>query len=271
MAWEVGPERFEEEILDASKRRPVVVDFWAPWCAPCVQLAPILAELEAESSGRWTLAKVNVEEHPLLAQAFRISGIPALKAFRDGALVAETQGLATKAQLQAWLGGFVPGEEVELMAAAREAEARGDDAAAEPLYRAALELRKGREEASLGLAGVLERTGRLEEAAELVALLDGAVAARIRLQLLASEGPSLEEARVAAETGEPSALHALAVAEALAGHHAAAMDLLLELIRRNPDWRDEAGRKTLLELFQLASSDEELVEEYRRRLAMLLY
>lgn len=271
MPFSVSTDQFEELVLESSKTQPVVVDFWAPWCEPCRQLTPILEELEKEAGGKWFLAKANVEEHPQLGQVFQIQGIPALKAFVGGQIVAQTQGLASKEELKAWLAGFVPGEEAELVASGRAAEAAGDHEKAEADFRAALELKPGYEEATVGLAAVLEATGRLEEASELVESLDGAVAARIRLERESADGPNLEDARAAAKGGGMAERHALAIAEAKAGHHEAAIELLLELIAEDKGWNEQAARKSLLEVFQLAGNDSELVDDARRRLAMLLF
>lgn len=271
MAIHVTPDRFEEIVLEGSKSQAVLVDFWAPWCGPCKQLTPVLEELEAENAGRFLLAKANIEDHPELAKAFGIQGIPSLRLFQDGQITTQAQGVSPKSELQAWLSRYIGGEELELIEAARAAEAAADDATAEEKYRAALDKKPGLEEAVIGLAGVLERTGRLADAAELVDLLDGAVAARIRLERSAEGGPGLEQARAAAASGEAAALHALGLAEAVHGSAEAAIEALLESIAKNKAWNDEAARKALLEVFQLASSDPELVDSARRRLAMLLY
>jgi len=271
MPIDVTTDQFEELVLQRSKTTAVVVDFWAPWCQPCKQLTPLLEELEKESGGRFVLAKANIEAHPEMGQAFGIKGIPALKLFLGGRLAAETQGLASKDELQAWLARYIGGEEVDRLAAAKAADSAGDDTLAETEYRAALEAKPGFEEAVVGLAAVLERTGRLEEAARLVDQLDGAVAARIRLERAAEGGPSLDDARAAAKSGGSAELHALGLAEAAAGEVEAAIETLLELVRQDKNWNDETGRKTLLEVFQLAGNDSELVDGARRRLAMLLY
>ncbi len=271
MSIDVTTDRFEELVLQGSRTTPVLVDFWAPWCQPCKQLTPLLEELEKESGGRFLLAKANVEAHPEMSQAFGIKGIPALKLFQGGRLAAETQGLATKDELAAWLARFLGGEEVEHLAAARAADAAQDDATAETEYRAALAAKPELEEAVVGLAAVLERTGRIEEAAELVEQLDGSVAARIRLERAAEGGPSLEDALAAAEGGGAAELHALGLAAAVAGRWEQAIETLLDLVRKDKNWNEEAGRKTLLEVFQLAGNDSELVGDARRRLAMLLY
>jgi putative thioredoxin len=272
MPIEVTTKSFESVVMEGSRSRPIVVDFWAPWCQPCVQLAPLLQDLEREAGGRWLLAKVNVDEEAQLGALFQVSGIPALKAIRDGRVISEMNGLATLDELRRWLAGFVEGEEADRVAAGREAEEAGDDARAEAEYRAALEVKPRFEPALVGLAAVLERQGRLEEASELIDLLEGPTAARIRLERAAAAGPSLEAARLAAdERDDAESLYRLGLAEVAAGRLDEGLEALLESVRRDRKHADEAARKAIVEVFQLLGPESEKADDYRRRLAMLLF
>lgn len=101
MAYDMN--NFQNEVVNASNQTPVLADFWAPWCGPCKMLGPVLEEMAAESNGRWNLVKINVDEHPELAQQFRIRGIPSVKVFRDGQVVAEFSGAQPKPAIEQWL------------------------------------------------------------------------------------------------------------------------------------------------------------------------
>jgi len=273
MPFDVTPETFDEQVIAGSRATPVLVDFWAPWCAPCRQVAPVLEDLERESGGRWRLAKANTEAHPALGQRFAVTAIPALKLFVDGAIAAESVGALTRLQLTAWLDGFVPGEERALAAAARQAEARGEDDAARALYEQALQRKPLLVEARAGLARVLARGGEIERARELVAGLAGPAAAAGRLEVEAEAGPGPEAARAAAAGTDPppAALLDLGVAEMAAGRADAAVEALLEAVRRDAGLRAGAARARLLDVFEVLGPDSELARDARRRLAMLLY
>jgi len=99
---------FETQVLARSREVPVLCDFWAPWCGPCVMFAPLLDKLAANAGGRWELAKLNVEEHQQVAARFRISGIPAIKLFHNGTAIAESTGMMDEPRLRAWLKTNLP-------------------------------------------------------------------------------------------------------------------------------------------------------------------
>jgi putative thioredoxin len=255
---EVGEPGFESRVVSASHETPVVVDFWAGWCQPCLVLGPLLERLASEYEGRFVLAKVDVDANPNLASRFGIQGIPAVKAFRDGQVVSEFVGVQPEHLLRRFLDELVPSEADELAAEAAEAEAKGDVAGAEALYRKALDLRADHEAAAVGLAGVLALDGRSEEARTLLGRVPPGEAAR-------AVAAGLDLVELAAEPGGLGA----AARAAAAGEHRMALDRALELVGDGED--SEAARDLMVRVFEVLGADHPLTREYRPRLAGALF
>ena len=223
---EVTAETFEQDVLEASKQAPVVVDFWAPWCAPCRTLGPVLEKLAAEYDGRFRLAKVNTEENVELAQAFNVRSIPDVRAFRGGRQVDQFMGALPEPRVRAVIEDLVPSPaELEWLHAA-ELRLAGDLAAAMAALRKALELNPQLHLARIDLAEVLVETGQHEEAStELDGVpddpdWDARVAALKQAVAFARAGGSESDlsARVAADPADLEAR--LALAGALAARKA---------------------------------------------------
>ena len=148
---DVQESNFEQAVVQESATRPVVVDFWAPWCGPCRMLGPTLERLAEEGDGTWLLAKVNVDENPGVSARYGVQGIPAVKAFVDGEVVDEFVGAQPEPNVRRFLDGLGPSEADSRTGAGREAEAAGDLQSAERHYRAALEDDDSHAAARLGL------------------------------------------------------------------------------------------------------------------------
>ena len=133
---------FQVAVLDESRTRPVVVDFWAPWCGPCKSLKPILEKLAAEYGGKFRLAKVNADDNQALSQQYGVRGIPAVKAFVNGEMVDEFSGALPEAEVRAFLDRLVPGPAEDLRAQAAAAHTAGDHGAALQLLAEASKLTK---------------------------------------------------------------------------------------------------------------------------------
>lgn len=205
MSFETTEQGFQADVLDRSHEVPVVVDFWASWCAPCRQLGPALEKAAGARAGEVELAKVDVDQNPRLAQAFGVQGIPAVKAFRNGEVVSEFTGAIPPAQVEQFMDRLVPSEAEQLAAA-------GDEAS----LRRAVELEPGRADAAVPLARMLLERGEREEAERVLEPVRDDFAAdglRSRLRLEDSDEADLSEALRALDEGrEEDALDALIAA-----------------------------------------------------------
>ncbi len=267
---------FERDVIEASRDVPVVVDFWAPWCAPCRALKPVLEKLAQEYQGKFRLAKLNTDEHPQIAGEYGVRGIPNVKAFVDGVVAAEFTGALPEAQVRQFLEKLVPSPAQQLQRAARDDVWAGRLDAAEERLREAIALDPRLWSACVDLAEVLLAKG---DAAAAAAALDAVpeierddravqVAARVDVACKAAELPPAEALR-AAVAARPDALETrLQLAERLVadGDHAAALESYLEVVRRDRKALRDRARLGMLDVFRLAD-DADLVSAYRRRLA----
>lgn len=248
--FEVDSADFQSKVLDRSAQVPVVVDFWAAWCAPCRQLGPALESAVESRGGSIELAKVDVDVNQALAQRFRVQGIPAVKAFKDGEVVAEFTGAIRPPQIEQFLDAIAPSEADRLVEA-------GD----EQSLRAALEIDPRRADAAAALARILLTRGEDEEAEQLLSpysgdfLVDGLKA---RLALAAGNGSA------------PSGLGG-ALSSWDEGDHEAALEALQEAIAaEQDDKRKDLIRRVMVAIFTELGVDHPLAREHRRRLAMTL-
>ena len=276
---DVGDSDFEHEVVERSRSVPVVVDCWAPWCAPCCQLGPVLERLAAEYGGAFVLAKVNVDEAPMVAQALRVQGIPAVKGFRNGAVVAEFVGAQAESSVRRFLDTLAPSEADE-MASAGAALAATDAAGARAKFDAALALDGRHPEALLGRARLDAAEGREADALSLLQRMppDTAVtrdaerfAAELRMRAAASGDENELRARIAANQDDLDGRLQLGRLLGAQGRHEEALETLLEIIRRDPTFDDGAARKAMIDLFEVIGPRAPLSDKYRSALAQALY
>jgi len=269
------------QVLEASFRVPVLMDFWADWCQPCKVLMPVLAKLAEEYQGRFLLAKLNTEENQEIAAQFGIRSIPNVKLFRDGRPVDEFVGALPEGAVRQFLDRHVARESDTQVVEARERLLAGDADGAIALLIDARDADPDNARVTLALAEAQAASGDVaaaeaaldelpadEQAAPQVASL------RSRLFFagqVAEAPPTTElETRVAADPADYEALNQLALRKVVEQDYETAMELLLRLMQKDRGFGDDAGRRGLLKVFELLG-DDPLVGQYRRRMASLLY
>jgi putative thioredoxin len=274
---------FDEAVLHASANRPVLVDFWAPWCAPCRALAPVLDRLAEELADRFTLAKLNTEDEPELAARYGVRGIPNCKLFVDGKVTDEFTGALPEAALRDFLARALPSPAAPLVAAAKAALAATDAAGALATLDQAQALDPHDEDALLTRIEALLALGRAADANAVIAELEaptGPTAGRVRDErrlaalearaaLATDAGADLATlAREAAVTpADCAAKLAYARAAAAAGDYELALGELLAIVKTDRTFGDDVGRRTMLTVFEALPADSDLARRYRRELA----
>jgi putative thioredoxin len=277
---------FVKDVIEESKRQPVLVDFWAEWCGPCKQLGPVLEKVVKAAKGKIKLVKMDIDKHPGIPGQLGIQSIPAVFAFVNGQPVDGFLGNLPESQVTAFIERLtkdrIGGEEKDLLKAADAALAAGDAAAAAQLYAQALANDAANVPALAGLARCYVAMGEISEAKQTLALVpegkrnDPAVAAaRAALEVTEqakSVGPLGElEQKVAANPLDHQARFDLAVALNGQGRRKEAVDNLIEIVRRDRKWNDDGARKQLVQLFEAWGPTDEATVEGRKRLSSILF
>jgi putative thioredoxin len=277
---------FMKDVIEESRRQPVLVDFWAQWCGPCKQLTPVLEKAVRAAKGKVKLAKMDIDKHPEIPGQMGIQSIPAVIAFVNGQPADGFMGALPESQVTAFLERLlkdrIGGEEQDLLKTADEALAANDFAGAADLYAQVLAADNSSAAALAGLARAYVGTGSIDQAKKTLALVPEAkrrdaavVAAQAAIDLAEqakSVGPISElEAKVAANPVDHQARFDLAVALNADGKREAAADHLIEIVKRDRKWNDDAARKQLVQFFEAWGSADEATVNGRRRLSSILF
>ena len=283
---ETTTQAFMADVIEESKKQPVLVDFWAPWCGPCKQLTPILEKAVRAAKGKVKLAKMDIDKHPEIPGQMGIQSIPAVIAFSNGQPVDGFMGALPESQVIAFLErltkGKIGAEEKDLLKAADEALAAGNAAEAANLYGQLLKEDSGNIPALAGLARCYVATGNIEQAKKTLALVpeakraDAAVAAAQAALDVAEQakavGPLNElQAKVAADPLDHQARFDLAIALNAAGKRADAAKELLAIVKRDRKWNDDGARKQLVQFFEAWGFADPAAVDGRKQLSSILF
>ena len=297
-----GLATFAADVLEASREVPVIVDFWAPWCGPCKTLGPSLEAAVNAADGAVKLVKVNIDENPEIAQQLRIQSIPTVYAFRDGQPVDGFMGAIPDSQVKAFVGALASGaggahdhhhdhdhghggpeHTAEVLAVAAEALEAGDIALAAQAYGHVLQDEPGNPKAVAGLARAYLKGGDVERAKATLQMVsqEGAQDEAIRAveaELKLKDAPAPESgvaaelrAKLAADPKDHQARYDLAMALEASGDREGALAELLELVRRDRKWNEEAARKQLVTLFDAMGPNDPRTLDGRRKLSGILF
>ena len=286
---ETTTQSFVKDVVEESKRQPVLIDFWAPWCGPCKQLTPVLEKAVRAAKGRVKLVKMNIDEHPAIPGQMGIQSIPAVVAFVNGQPADAFMGAVPESQVTAFIDKIAAGMpgagEPNIAEILKEAEtllAEGDAANAASVYAEVLALDATNIPALAGLARCYMTTGAIEQAKQTLALVpeskraDAAVKAVQASIDLAEQakalGPVTElEQKVAANPLDHQARFDLATALNAGGNRAEATNQLLEIIKRDRKWNEDGARKQLINFFEAWGLTDEATVDGRKRLSTILF
>jgi len=283
---ETTTQSFVKDVIEESKRQPVLIDFWAPWCGPCKQLTPILEKVVKAAKGKVKLVKMNIDDHPAIPGQMGIQSIPAVIAFVDGKPADGFMGALPESQVTAFLERLtkdkIGGEAKDLLKAADTALSEGNAAAAAEIYAQLLSEDSANVHALAGLARCYVETGAIEKAKQTLALVpeskrNEAPVAAARAALDVAEqaslvGPVAElEHKVLGNPLDHQARFDLAVALNAKGKRAEAVDHLMEIVKRDRKWNEDGARKQLVQFFEAWGPTDEATVAGRKRLSSILF
>ena len=278
---DVTQDNFATQVIEASHQQPVLVDFWATWCGPCQSLMPVLEKLAESYQGKFLLAKVEIDSQQALASQFGVRSVPTVKLVKNGQIVDEFMGALPESQVRAFLDKHIERESDQRMQQAVAHYQAGETAAALTEMGQILRDDPNNDNNKIIYAKVLIRENHLDEARQWLATLPLETSLKPEVRAMqaqlefieivqhAPDQPTLEK-QLNEDPSNTEARYQLSAHAILQGQFAVAFENLLEIVKRDRSYNDDAGRKALLKLFELLGDNHELVSSYRRKLAMAL-
>lgn len=278
----VNTQDFQSVVIDNSFKQPVLVDFWADWCEPCKVITPLLEKLVDEYAGKLILAKVDTEQEKELAAHFQIKSLPTMKLIVNGKIVAERTGALPEGEIRAFINPFITSESDKMMAAAMAAHDEGRFEDALELMNQALAKDPSNTDLKINIARTLFAQGDKDGS---LALLDSLPeddknkqeAVKLRAEIKMTEQleglPDLNEIekRLTENPGDCEALLNKSLHLTAQGDHDSAMECLLKIMRIDRQYDEDAGRRGLIELFDMLGGEHPSVQKYRRKMFTLLH
>tara|TARA_S200000501_G_scaffold259910_1_gene243786 strand:+ start:877 stop:1809 length:933 start_codon:yes stop_codon:yes gene_type:complete len=287
---EVVTENFMSDVIEKSKEKPVIVDFWAPWCEPCKQLTPIIEKLVNEKNGNVILAKMNIDESPEVAQQLKIQSIPAVMAFSDGQPVDGFIGVQPEKNISDFVNKISAlnksSSSEENLEAGRKYIGKNNFEEASIILTEVLKIEPDNISAKSLLARCLLRNNQINEAIEIINNLPNeaeknqdyiSVRSEIEIQKNVIENPIVEgqeevlKEKLKANPGNHQIRLELAILLTSSGEHETAINELLQIVEADPKWDDGKARKQLIEIFNILGSQNDLVIEGRKKLSSMLF
>ncbi len=280
--FNVTQDDFASVVLEESNRVPVLVDFWAAWCGPCQMLMPMLAKLVEEYGGQFLLAKVNTDEQQDLASRYGVRSLPTVKVFKSGQVVDEFMGVQPESVVRSLLERHIVRDSDRLRDEAMAAYEEGRTTEGLTLLEQAIESDPGNTKIQLDLATVLAAEGELDRADQVLSGLPGtlrdsdaakALRARLRYARIAAEAPETGALaqRIETDPADLDSRYELAARRIAEGEMEPALEQFLEILKREPRYRDGAAREGMVAVFELLGGSGEIVTRYRRQLANLMH
>lgn len=279
---DITESNFAEQVLERSHQVPVLVDFWAAWCQPCQILMPLLQQLTEDYQGQFWLAKVNADQEQGLTLKYGVRGLPTLKLFRNGEIVEELVGIQPEAAIRNAINRHLVRESDLLLEQAQTARAAGQEKQNFDLLHKAAEVDPDNHRVSIALAEALLRQGETIKAEQILRALPleireeepaSGMLAQIEFAAIASQAPESTtlKQRLEADPEDSEARYLLGARQVLASDYQSALEQFMELLKRNPGYRNDAARKALLAVFSILGSNHKLVPRYRRQMFRYLH
>jgi putative thioredoxin len=279
---DVSAENFQQLVIEQSHQRPVVADFWAAWCQPCQMLMPLLQTLVESYDGKFFLAKINSDEQQELASQYGVRSLPTVKIFRHGEIVDEFMGVQPESAIRDIIDRYIEKPSDDLRAQALQALEQGDTASAERLMSQAMEQDPENDTLKIDMAAITLAAGDVERTHKLLELIPVNLVDDERVKILRAQAgfasiikqapaPAELARRIQEDADDLDARYQLSAFMVLSGDYQQALDQLLEIMRRNRKYQDDLGRRSILAIFDILGNEGDLVNQYRRKMAALLY